>query len=97
MKKPYSTALVLFGFVIWCSFTISTSFADYIHQEGYCVMHGHCGSKSFFGKELNCPYNKPAIEVNYFILLCYRTNIYFKMIYLNFILFLLLINPSSAR
>lgn len=89
-------------FVIWCSFTISTSFADYIHQEGYCVMHGHCGSKSFFGKELNCPHNKPAIEVNdsttyyvlfYFILfyfLCYRTNI-LQMIYRNLILFLMLI------
>lgn len=61
MKKLYSITLM---FVIWCSFTISTSFADYIHQEGYCVMHGHCGSKSFFGKELNCPHNKPAIEVN---------------------------------
>ncbi|PKC75290.1 multidrug efflux transporter AcrB transmembrane domain-containing protein [Rhizophagus irregularis] len=62
MKKLYSITLM---FVIWCSFTISTSFADYIHQEGYCVMHGHCGSKSFFGKELNCPHNKPAIEPDY--------------------------------
>ncbi|CAG8778884.1 26779_t:CDS:2, partial [Racocetra persica] len=33
-----------------------------IHQEGYCVMRGQCGSKQPFGKQLNCPYNKPAEE-----------------------------------
>ncbi|CAG8596163.1 11314_t:CDS:2 [Funneliformis mosseae] len=62
MKKLSIIPLALFGLVIWCSFAISTGLADYIHQEGYCVMRGQCGSKSFFGKQLNCPYNKPAVE-----------------------------------
>ena len=34
---------------------------DDIHQEGYCVMYGDCGKKSFFGKELPCARTKEAV------------------------------------
>ena len=30
------------------------------HEPGVCAMKGHCGKKSFFGGQLNCPYNEPA-------------------------------------
>ncbi|CAG8463829.1 109_t:CDS:2, partial [Diversispora eburnea] len=52
------------GLVLWFILTTVTSFASEIHQEGYCVMHDQCGQKSVFGKQLNCPYNGPAIESN---------------------------------
>lgn len=33
-----------------------------LHEAGRCAMRGHCGSKSFFGKELPCSDNDPAEE-----------------------------------
>ena len=64
MRKFCTIPLTLLGFIIWCSFIISISFADDIHSEGYCVMRGQCGGKSIFGKQLNCPYNGQAVKVN---------------------------------
>ena len=37
--------------------------ASTIHEDGYCVMRGNCGSKRTFGKQLPCPNNSPAIQV----------------------------------
>lgn len=33
-----------------------------IHETGRCAIRGHCGSKSFFGKQLPCPDNGLAEE-----------------------------------
>ena len=32
------------------------------HEAGRCAVRGHCGKKSFFGKELPCPDNGLAEE-----------------------------------
>ena len=32
------------------------------HESGRCAIRGHCGSKSFFGKQLPCPDNGLAEE-----------------------------------
>lgn len=31
------------------------------HQDGYCVMYGDCGKKSFFGKQLPCAKTREAV------------------------------------
>jgi Niemann-Pick C1 protein len=33
-----------------------------IHEAGRCAIRGHCGKKSFFGKQLPCPDNGLAEE-----------------------------------
>lgn len=42
-------------------------------ENGNCAMMGHCGSKSFGGKLLPCPYDGPAIEVCFGQ--CYRSRL----------------------
>ncbi|KAF0464950.1 multidrug efflux transporter AcrB transmembrane domain-containing protein [Gigaspora margarita] len=52
----------IFVSVILLILFIVSGLASDIHQDGYCVMRGQCGSKQPFGKQLNCPYNGPAEE-----------------------------------
>lgn len=67
--KLFSFPLKVDCLALWLLImTAVTGFAPEIHEEGYCVMRGQCGKKAVFGKQLNCPYNEPAVEVLLIIL-----------------------------
>ncbi|KAL1922303.1 uncharacterized protein VTP21DRAFT_9842 [Calcarisporiella thermophila] len=63
MSAPRLRAVFSLQCILLILLIFSTTLSDaQTHQNGYCVMRGQCGAKSFFGKQLNCPVNEAAIQ-----------------------------------
>ncbi|KAK9463600.1 sterol-sensing domain of SREBP cleavage-activation-domain-containing protein [Lipomyces oligophaga] len=52
--------VIIIATLVVCSTLIHAAITE-IHAEGTCAMYKNCGKKSFFGAELPCPYNGPAV------------------------------------
>lgn len=63
MPKRRNLLLVLAAIAAGLMLLIPQTTASDIHKDGYCVMRDNCGSKRTFGKQLPCPFNQPALEV----------------------------------
>lgn len=53
---------LLAGSLVAQSASVFAQGATKLHEEGRCAIRGHCGKKSFFGRELPCPDNGLARE-----------------------------------
>ncbi|KAK9255005.1 sterol-sensing domain of SREBP cleavage-activation-domain-containing protein [Lipomyces tetrasporus] len=51
---------VLLVLLMTCAYPGSGAITE-IHEAGTCAMYKNCGKKSFFGAQLPCPYNGPAV------------------------------------
>jgi Niemann-Pick C1 protein len=54
--------LVLYLLAVFVASTAADDGWTRKHEPGRCAIRGHCGKKSFFGKELPCPDNGLAEE-----------------------------------
>jgi hypothetical protein len=45
-------------------FMVKQAMSGSADSHGHCAMRGVCGTKGWFGQQLPCPYDGPAVEVS---------------------------------